>query len=190
MSFFIFIFQSQLSKYFIFWKCSVSAKYKLKTWLKNASTFTSSFQFMLNSERKQKKHRHLWLTRDDVTRGTTLFQSSYNSALFYVYSICYTNIQLNALTFDKCFSSEDSHTEISKRFAWNALSRWHFISASLHLLYLHMFIVQNHDNYYIILRLCQCVSSAHLTLQLPDKKSEVLITDTSDFTNSSTFPRL
>ena len=81
----------------------------------------------------------------------------------------------------KCFSSEDSHTEISKRFAWNALSRWHIISASLHLLYLHMFIVQNHDNYYIILRLCQCVSSAHLTLQLPDKKSEVLITDTSDF---------
>ena len=63
---------------------------------------------------------------------------------------------------DKCFSSEDSHTEISKRFAWNALSRWHFISASLHLLYLHMFIVQNHDNYYIIFRLCQCVSSDHL----------------------------
>ena len=30
-----------------------------ETWLKNASTFTSSFQFMLNSERKQKKHRHL-----------------------------------------------------------------------------------------------------------------------------------
>ena len=106
----------------------------------------------------------MWLTRDDVTRGTTLFQSPYNSALFYVYSICYTNIQLNALTFDKCFSSEDSHTEISKRFAWNALSRWHFISASLHLLYLHMFIVQNHDNYYIILRLCQCVSSDHLTI--------------------------
>ena len=154
----------------------------MKTWLKNASTFTSSFQFMLNSERKQKKHRHLWLTRDDVTRGTTLFQSPYNSALFYVYSICYTNIQLNALTFDKCFSSEDSHTEISKRFAWNALSRWHFISASLHLLYLHMFTVQNRNNYYIILRLCQWVSSAHLTLQLPDKKSEVLITDTSDFT--------
>lgn len=51
---------------------------------------------MLNSERKQKKHRHLWLTRDDVTRGTTLFQSSYHSALFYVYSICYTNIQLSA----------------------------------------------------------------------------------------------
>ena len=24
---------------------------------------------------KIKKHRHLWLTRDDVTRGTTLFQS-------------------------------------------------------------------------------------------------------------------
>ena len=64
----------------------------------------------------------------------------------------------------KCFSSEDSHTEISKRFAWNALSRWHFISASLHLLYLHMFIVQNHDNYYIILRLCQCVSSDYLTI--------------------------
>lgn len=49
----------------------------------------------------------------------------------------------------KCFSSEDSHTEISKRFAWNALSRWHFISASLHLLYLHMFIVQN-QKYYCI----------------------------------------
>ena len=116
---------------------------------------------MLNSERKQKKHRHLWLTRDDVTRGTTLFQSPYNSALFYVYSICYTNIQLNALTFDKCFSSEDSHTEISKRFAWNALSRWHFISASLHLLYLHMFIVQNQKYYCIILRLCQ---RSHLSI--------------------------
>ena len=38
----------------------------------------------------------MWLTRDDVTRGTTLFQSSYHSALFYVYSICYTNIQLSA----------------------------------------------------------------------------------------------
>ena len=38
----------------------------------------------------------MWLTRDDVTRGTTLFQSPYNSALFYVYSICYTNIQLSA----------------------------------------------------------------------------------------------
>ena len=45
---------------------------------------------------KIKKHRHLWLTRDDVTRGTTLFQSPYDSALFYVYSICYTNIQLSA----------------------------------------------------------------------------------------------
>ena len=97
----------------------------------------------------------MWLTRDDVTRGTTLFQSPYNSALFYVYSICYTNIQLNALTFDKCFSSEDSHTEISKRFAWNALSRWHFISASLHLLYLHMFTVQNQKYYCINSYICQ-----------------------------------
>lgn len=61
----------------------------------------------------------------------------------------------------KCFSSEDSHTEISKRFAWNALSRWHFISASLHLLYLHMFIVQNQKYYCIILRLCQ---RSHLSI--------------------------
>ena len=97
----------------------------------------------------------MWLTRDDVTRGTTLFQSPYDSALFYVYSICYTNIQLNALTFDKCFSSEDSHTEISKRFAWNALSRWHFISASLHLLYLHMFIAYNQKYYCINTYICQ-----------------------------------
>ena len=55
----------------------------------------------------------------------------------------------------KCFSSEDSHTEISKRFAWNALSRWHFISASLHLLYLHMFIVYNQKYYCINTYICQ-----------------------------------
>ena len=61
----------------------------------------------------------------------------------------------------KCFSSEDSHTEISKRFAWNALSRWHFISASLHLLYLHMFIAYNQKYYCIILRLCQ---RSHLSI--------------------------
>ena len=68
----------------------------------------------------------------------------------------------------KCFSSEDSHTEISKRFAWNALSRWHFISASLHLLYLHMFIVQNQKYYCIILRLCQ---RSHLSISECKKSS-------------------